>query len=214
MRDSGRSTRDHRQPCDAELLGRLRAGDAAVLREAIQRYLPALRRYAEGILEGSGDPEEAVQEAFIRLWTHRERWRGEASIRSLLFTLTRNVALDELRRHWREVPLSETSLPLPGSQRPSPLAHLEEEELRKLAEEAVSRLPPRRQEVFRLVREGGLTYREVAGVLGLSPQTVANLMSLALGDLRASLGPILGVHRSPPGREACSERSREASGSD
>lgn len=214
MRDSADSSLGHPLPGDAELLGRLRDGDAAVLREAIQRYLPSLRLYAERILGGSGDPEEAVQEAFIRLWTHRERWRGEASIRSLLFTLTRNVALDELRRHWREVPFSEASLPLLGSESPSPLSQLEEKELRIVAEEAISRLPPRRQEVFRLVREGGLTYREVARVLGLSPQTVANLMSLALADLRASLGPVLGKDLRPPRGDHGTERARQVSGSD
>jgi RNA polymerase sigma-70 factor (family 1) len=214
MRESGHRTRDPLPPGDAELLGRLRAGDPAVLREAIKRYLPALRLYAERILGGSGDPEEAVQEAFIRLWTHREQWRGEASIRSLLFTITRNAALDELRRHWREVPLSETPPPPASSENPSPLAHLQEEELRRIAEEAISRLPSRRQEVFRLVREGGLTYREVARVLDLSPQTVANLMSLALGNLRASLGPILGPDLRRPRRDSGTGRSRQVSGSD
>jgi RNA polymerase sigma-70 factor (ECF subfamily) len=214
MRESAHPTRDPLPLGDAELLGRLREGDAAVLREAIKRYLPALRLYAERILRGSGDPEEAVQEAFIRLWTHRERWRGEASIRSLLFTITRNVALDELRRHWREVPLSETPAPLARSESHSPLHRLQEEELRRIAEAAISRLPPRRQEVFRLVREGGLTYREVAQVLDLSLQTVANLMSLALGDLRASLGPILGIDLRRPRRGSGTGRSRLVSGSD
>ncbi|MGW8268016.1 MAG: RNA polymerase sigma factor [Longimicrobiales bacterium] len=188
---SGHRTRENLLPGDEELLSRLRAGDPTVLRQLLKRYLPALRLYAERLLGGSGDPEEAVQEAFIRLWTHRERWRGDGSIRSLLYTITRNAALDELRRHRREVPLSDHLLPASRSPDPDPLACLEEEDLRRAAEEAIRRLPPRRQEIFRMVREGGLSYREVAEVLDIAPQTVANLMSLALADLRACLGPVL-----------------------
>ena len=214
MREPSHQTRDQAPPDDNELLGRLRVGDPTALREVLKRSLPALRLYAERILGGSGDPEEAVQEAFIRLWTHRERWRGEASIRSLLYSITRNAALDEIRRRKREVPFSEEPLLSPRCECPSPLVRLEEEELRRAAEEAISRLPPRRQEIFRLVREGGLTYREVAEVLDLSPQTVANLMSLALKDLRASLGPILGASPSPSSLGAFTGESRHASGSD
>ena len=49
----------------------------------------------------------------------------------------------------------------------------------------------------RLAREEGLTYAEIAGVMGVSPQTVANQMSLALADLRRALEPHL-VEDTPP----------------
>jgi RNA polymerase sigma-70 factor (ECF subfamily) len=58
-----------------------------------------------------------------------------------------------------------------------------------LAAAAVTRLPERRREVFRLVREEGLSYQEIAEIMGLSTQTVANHMSLAMADLRAALKP-------------------------
>ena len=83
-----------------------------------------------------------------------------------------------------------------------------------MAEEAVARLTPRRQEIFRLVRENGLSYREVAEVLDLSPQTVANLMSLALADLRAALGPILRSGEEAPFPSLPPHSPRRASGSD
>lgn len=52
---------------------------------------------------------------------------------------------------------------------------------------AVSALPARRQEVFRLVRRHGLSYEEVARVLEMPLETVAEHMSLALASLRAAL---------------------------
>lgn len=210
MPEDGPDNRDRPPTSDAEILAGLRAGDASSLRELLKRHLPALRRYAERILGGLGDPQDAVQEAFIRLWTHRERWNRGTSVRSLLFTITRNAALDELRRRRREVSFSDPPVSSRGVEIPPPLFHLQEEELWEVAEKAIADLPPRRREIFRLVREGGLTYREVAEVLDLSPQTVANLMSLALRNLRVSLGPVLEMEPSPLAKEP----SRFASGSD
>lgn len=212
--ESGHRTRDNLLPGDKALLSRLRAGDSTVLRQLLKRHLPALRLYAERLLGGAGDPEEVVQEAFIRLWTHRERWRGDGSVRSLLYTITRNAALDEIRRRKREVPLSDQLPTPPGPHGPDPLARLEEDELKKAAEAAIRRLPPRRQEIFRMVREGGLSYREVAEVLDIAPQTVANLMSLALADLRASLGPTLWGDSTSAPRGLVTRRARHASGSE
>ena len=83
-----------------------------------------------------------------------------------------------------------------------------------MAEAAVSSLPPRRQEVFRLVREGGLSYKEVAATLEIAPQTVANLMALALSDLRLSLRPILNLSPEGPEPKAGKTPEDKAAGSD
>ncbi len=178
---------------DEEAIRGVRAGDPAVLRALMRRHTPTLERFAARMLGDEGDPQDVVQEAFIRLWTRRERWNPGGSLAALLFTLTRNAAVDELRRcryRPRRSPLTEASAASPG---PSPFDDTWSGDLCRRAQDAVCALPPRRQEVFRLVREGGLTYSEVARFLELSPQTVANHMSLALADLRKALGPVLGL---------------------
>jgi RNA polymerase sigma-70 factor (ECF subfamily) len=162
-------------PPDAELIDGL----------LVASYWSPLCQYAEGILAGVADPEDVVQEAFIRLWRRRDRWDREGSVRALLYTVTRNAALDERRRGVRDEKVRH------GASRPdapaSPSEDAVAEELRAAAQAAVSRLPPRRQEIFRLAREEGLSYSEIASVLGLSAQTVANHMSMALADLRRDL---------------------------
>jgi RNA polymerase sigma-70 factor (ECF subfamily) len=59
--------------------------------------------------------------------------------------------------------------------------------------EALGALPPRKREVFTLARFQGLSYAEIAGVLGTSPQTVANQMSAALQQLRVALRSFRGA---------------------
>ena len=73
----------------------------------------------------------------------------------------------------------------------APDRDVELSELKQAVSKAVRALPPRRREIFRLVREGGFSYEEIAEIMEISRQTVANHMSLALSDLRVMLRPFL-----------------------
>lgn len=174
---------------DHELIEGIRSCDPRVADYLIATYWEPLLRYADGILEGAADAQDVVQNVFLRLWSHRERWGAVGSVRALLYTVTRNAALDERRRLTREASIHPDSVIPRGG--PSPSDEAVSEEIRRAAAEAVSSLPPRRQEVFRLVREQGLSYREVAAVMGISAQTVANQMSRAMAELRQALEPHL-----------------------
>ena len=71
-------------PPDPELIEGIRSGDPGTLGRLQTAHWSALLRFAQRILDGRGDPQDVVQEAFIRLWTHRERWDARGSVRSLL----------------------------------------------------------------------------------------------------------------------------------
>jgi RNA polymerase sigma-70 factor (ECF subfamily) len=172
-------------PPEAELIRRLRADDESALELLVAAYWLRLARFVDGILDGEGSADDIVQEAFIRLWTRRNELKFEGSFKAFLFTLTRNAAIDERRRAGRRSGLSAQVDP-PASE-PSPLAAAEASQLREIAEAAVERLPPRRRETFRLARNEGLSYMEIAEVLGISTQTVANQMSKALSELHEVL---------------------------
>jgi len=183
-------------PPDGQLLAGIRSGDPVTLARLQAAYWNQLVRFASRITEAGADPQDVVQEAFIRLWTYRERWDARGSVRALLFTVTRNAALDELRRRQRAVRAAQAADPPRAP--PAPSEDAVARELRDAAAAAVAGLPAQRREVFRLAREEGLTYAEIAAVLGLSPQTVANHMSLALADLRRALEPFLPERGPPP----------------
>ena len=171
-------------------LERIRAGDVGALEELLRDAWGPLLRHLRCVADSADAAEDAAQEAFVRLWERRDRWQG-GSARALLFRIGRNLALDAARRgrvrkrRWRD--------PLIGPPTPTtPEEELGRVEIRARVEAAFAALAPRRREVFELVRFAGLTYREVAEALELSPQTVANHMSFALRDLRAELADVVG----------------------
>jgi RNA polymerase sigma-70 factor (ECF subfamily) len=176
-------------PLDAELLGSLRDGDGSALDRLIARYWRPLSAYAGRLLGERDSAEDAVQEVFVRLWERRERWTITGSLRTLLYQMTRNIAVDEHRRtntRARLVP----ALPA-GSPTRTPAEQLDDEEVRAAFQDAVADLPERRREVFLLARFDQLSHREIAAVMGIALPTVANHLGLALAELRHRMQPFL-----------------------
>ncbi len=180
---------------DGHVIRGLRSDDPETLRRLMEAFWTPLVGFAHRFLAGSADPEDVVQAAFVKLWTRRSGLAEAGSLRALLFTIVRRACLDELRRKTRRT-RAEGSARAPATPR-TPYEDIHGAELQRLAAAAVDRLPPRRREVFRLIREEGLSYRDAAEVLGISIQTVANHMCLAMADLRTSLGPYISPPASP-----------------
>jgi len=183
------SPRDRAPSLESGILESLRSGDSEALGQLMDRLWAPLVGYSRRILPDGFDPQDVVQEAFVRLWARRTQLREDGSLKALLYTTVRNASLDELRTTRRRQRLQAAG-PQPSRPR-TPYENVHGAELQRLAAGAVAQLPEKRQEVFRLVREEGLSYRDTAEVLGLSEQTVANHMSLALADLRTAMRPYL-----------------------
>lgn len=173
----------------AGLVEALRNGNPLALREVIETYRRPLLHFARQNLSGSADPEDVVQDAFMRLWAQRERLRPQGSIKALLYATVRSICLDEYRR-WKARSRWDPGV-MDLASTPSPMDDLLGSELSRMANDAIHSLPPRRRAIFQMVKKKGLSYRETAETLGVSAQTVANSMSSALSDLRESLAPIL-----------------------
>jgi RNA polymerase sigma-70 factor (ECF subfamily) len=183
---------DSKDPSDLVLLARIRSGDVEALEALLQEYWGSLKSYAARLLDSEDAADDLVQEAFIRLWEHRERWRLEGSVRALLYTITRNAALDRRKSMRRRQRVQAGFQDLQRAV-PTPAEQAEGRELHDAVQAAVADLPPRRKEVFMLARHDGLSYGQIAEVMGISIQTVANHFSLALADLRRSLADFLDV---------------------
>jgi RNA polymerase sigma-70 factor (family 1) len=185
---------------ERELAAAIRGGDERAFARFMRRNWEDLFRYVSRILERNDPAEDVAQEAFVRLWDRRESWRATNSLRPPLYRIARNLALNE-RRRWSIFRRWASRQRRPERDpSASPLEETMARDLEQIAARAIDSLPPRRREIFLLVRYSQMSYREAADVLGISTQTVANQISQAMDQLRGVLGDRL--HDAPNGPRA------------
>ncbi len=172
---------------DKQLITRLKADDEQAMAQLLKRHWTSLVRYAYGLLGDWDGAEDVTQGACERLWANRDRW-PDGSSAVLLYRITRDGALDALKSRRYSVGSDRLDV---LSARGAPNGDTERAGFEEAVAEAVETLPPRRREVFRLARERGFSYSEIAEVTQLSRRSVTSQMSLAVGDLRVMLRPLL-----------------------
>lgn len=172
------------------LLLRLQQGDEHAFEQIYLHYQARVTRFLTGLLRSSDTAEDLTQDIFVRLWDKRSEIKADRGVNHLLFVMARNAAFNHLRREAAHphTPVEE-ALPLCDA------IHPEQEcfarEIALLLEMAVADMPERRQRIYRLSREEGLTNGEIAERLGISRKTVENQLSLALRELRQTLAIII-----------------------
>jgi RNA polymerase sigma-70 factor (ECF subfamily) len=174
------------QISDADLLARLQRDDTNALELALRQHWALVVDYI-GRLTGSEDAaEDIAQRAFCQLWDRRAQWRSTGSLRALLCRIARNYAVSEHRRQRADVRSAETFVELNRPTSPS-RDGFETEQLRSALDREISLLPERRREILVLRCVHDLSYKEIADVMNIAQQTVANQLSSALATLRLSL---------------------------
>lgn len=178
----GRADRSHAGSAgDAELIDRVREGDAAASAELWRRHAPAARSVARAW--SSLDADDLVSEAFLRTLDALARGGGpDGAFRPYLFTSVRNVASSWGRRGSRERPLDGDVAALEDGPEERALAALD----RDLGVRAFRALPARWREVLWYTAVEGMSPAEAAPLLGLRPNGVAALGHRAREGLRGA----------------------------
>ena len=170
--------------------GNLVVPDADMLDGLLRQFWRPLVAYASRLLDDTEAAEDVVQRAFVRLWEHGHAIPTGDEVRPFLYRMVRNLASNEWRRRQTQRSwLDGESMLHPHHAMPS--QDVEEDELAAALAAAVERLPARRREVFVLSRYHALTNAQIAEVLSIAPQTVANQLVSALRELRVMLEPYL-----------------------
>lgn len=149
---------------DAELVARWMEGDERAATQLVSRHAPALGRYAAS-LGAREDAEELVQDTFVRAFGSLEDFRGASSLRTWLFTIMRRLLIDRRRKTARRL----DDAPLPDTLTDSEYGALDRvvaAETTSRVEAAVERLTRLQREVFQLRVSEGLSYREIAELVG------------------------------------------------
>lgn len=139
----------------------------------VQPHEPALRSYLQSRFPLLRDLDDVIQETYIRLL--RERAAGRIRhVRALMFTAARNVALDVLRRRQTAGADVITHSPLPDvvEEMPDAAETLSQRQELEILTAAVRNLPERCRQVVMLRYLTGCSYKEIAALLDISPETV------------------------------------------
>lgn len=155
-------------PSDQELVRRGRAGDDAALGILVKRHHAAAYRVALSLMGEDDMAQDVVQDAFLKAFNALGGFRGDASFRTWLLTITANEAKGALRRRGRR---KETAIddagPLPSEETgPDQAAIVRQEASRARA--MMEKLPEKQRLSVALRIEEGLSFREIGEVIGSS----------------------------------------------
>lgn len=176
------------QDCSEKLLvAQLKESNEKAFRKLYDTYRTILYKYSYSMVSKKTYAEEIVQDVFLSLWLKRETLDPELSIRSFLFTVTRNKTISFLKKASNNNKLREEIFYISQKSFDSIEYYMREKELEKIKQQALDLLPPKRRLIFEMSREHGKSYEEIAIELGLSINTVRNQISIALETLRVFL---------------------------
>jgi RNA polymerase sigma-70 factor (ECF subfamily) len=175
---------------ELELITQAQQGDRQAFGELVRRHREGVVNVVYRMCGDANLAEDAAQEAFIRAWQHLPGYRPQSPFRNWVYRIATNVALDMLRRERETVDIDALSL---AASDEGPEATVEGRERGEQVRQAVLALPPASRAVLVLREYEGLSYREIADMLGIPIGTVMSRLSYARNRLRESLTPYLEV---------------------
>jgi RNA polymerase sigma-70 factor, ECF subfamily len=184
---------------DTELLALMRAGQSSAYVHLMRRHNQRFFRLARGILHDDAEAEEAVQEGYLRAFTHLDGFKGEASLATWLARIVVNEALARLRRRRPTIDIEDAGALLlteaevsAARTEPSPEQALARREIRRAIEAAVDALPAPFRAVFMLRAIEQLSIADTAAYLDIPEETVKTRFHRANRLLRQRLSAEFG----------------------
>lgn len=158
---------------DGALVRRASMGDRDAFGEIAQRHGPSMFRYATSMLDGDvDDAEDAVQNALMKAWQGLPGFEGRSAVRTWLFRITANEVLQSRRRR-RPVALDDALLSNRAARKDADPAHqFAEVELWQTLLLALAELPWRQRASWLLREVEGMSYDQIAAVLGTTETVV------------------------------------------
>ena len=149
---------------DPELVAAWRRGDELAAGQLVRRHAAALGRYLAAAGAASAEVEDLVQETLFKAFRGLDGWRGDGSFRGWLFRIAGNLLKDRFRQNKGRIFLEIEHHDI--ADRADPAGELAADELGRLLEASLRRLPRLQREVFLLRVQQGMDYAEIAVTLG------------------------------------------------
>jgi RNA polymerase sigma-70 factor (ECF subfamily) len=186
---------------DAALMLRVKQGDRAAFTELVDKYKQPVMNHVCRTLRDATEAEDLAQNVFVQVFKSAHRYKVSAKFSTWLFTIARNLCLNEIRRRSRH---PAESLDAPHQdQEDQPLRQYEDKktfsppesllqgELAAKIDEALRGLPENQRTAILLCRQEELSYEEIAEVLGCSLSATKSLIHRGRETLKDKLKPYL-----------------------
>jgi RNA polymerase sigma-70 factor (ECF subfamily) len=151
--------------------------------------MPNLLQFAQSIIKNKELSEDIVSDVFVMIWKNRQKLSGIQNFKLYLYVSTKNMALNYLSRHFRKdvVSLDEMKINCP-SVNYNPERILITSELVNRINASIAMLPSRCKLIFKLAKEDGLKYSEIAQLLNISVSTIDSQMAIAVKKISFAIG--------------------------
>ncbi len=168
-----------------ELYEKIQQGNTEAFEKLFKMYYGYLCNFATKTIEDDVAAEEIVQDFFVKFWERRGDISVESSLKNYLFRSVKNLCLNYIKHN--NIKLQHAQKMIAESEASDFNDHYIEVDLAADIAKSIEELPEKRREIFRLSREEGLKYREIAEKLNISVKTVEAQMGLAIKYLRDKL---------------------------
>nr|WP_295926639.1 RNA polymerase sigma-70 factor [uncultured Dyadobacter sp.] len=167
--------------------------DQSAFRKLFFHLYDFLLACAYTILKNKETAEEVVLDTFVNLWGNRGRLLEVNNIQVYLYVSVKNLSIKTVAREKRryEVCWDDAVHEDETISTPSPEELLISNETVRQIEQAIESLPPKCKVIFKMVREDGLKYREIAQILDISVKTIDAQMAIATKKITESIGFVL-----------------------
>jgi len=186
---------------DAALMLRVKQGDWSAFTHLVDKYKQPVMNLVYRMLRDPAEAEDLAQVVFLQVYKSADRYRVSSKFSTWMFTIARNLCLNEIRRRSRHPADSLESSQSDQDEHParqyedlrvfSPPDNLLQSELEQKVEEALAELPENQRAAILLCRGEELSYEEIAKVLGCSLSATKSLIHRGRETLKQKLKPYL-----------------------
>jgi RNA polymerase sigma-70 factor (ECF subfamily) len=170
---------------DEELLDRLAANDETAFRCLVERHIDRAFGIALRLLGSRADAEDVVQDTMLKVWTHRGQWEhGRAKFSTWLYRVVTNRCIDLHRRPRTD---NVDAVPEPVDIKPDAFSTMQRDEVAKLLETAMQRLPEQQRVAVILSYHENMSNGDIAEVLNTTVSAVESLLKRGRQQLREIL---------------------------
>ena len=186
---------------DAVLMLRVKRGDRAAFAELVGKYRQPLFNFIFRTLRDETETEDVAQNTFLQVYKSRARYQRTAKFSTWLFTIARNLCLNEIRRRSRHPAESLEEAHAEHDDQPQrqyedkkvflPTENVLHGELARKIEEALDELPENQRTAILLCRQDEVSYEEIAEILDCSLSATKSLIHRGRETLKEKLKPYL-----------------------